>query len=138
LTGPRPAERVAGMAETRAHLCDERWIGPGGERMHELKTVQPHLADVRSGRKTFEARRDDRGFREGDLLCLREWTGSRYIGEPVTVRVTYILRNAAFFGLQPGYVVLGIERTTRADADMGRVAHGAPPWALTGEGGARG
>lgn len=38
--------------------------------IHHLKITKPWYADVRSGRKTFEVRKDDRSFQTGDLLRL--------------------------------------------------------------------
>ena len=54
---------------------------------HNLKTWPPFFEAVLEGRKTFELRRDDRG---------------------VSCRVTYLVRNVPEFGLQPGFVVLGL------------------------------
>ncbi|KEO80852.1 DUF3850 domain-containing protein [Tumebacillus flagellatus] len=40
--------------------------------IHQLKLQQPHFDAVASGEKTFELRKDDRGFQVGDTLVLRE------------------------------------------------------------------
>ena len=76
--------------------------------IHSLKCVQPYYDDVATGRKNFEVRRDDRGFEVGHWLDLYEWTGSDTTGERVLREITYLLRDAADFGLQPGFVVLGL------------------------------
>jgi hypothetical protein len=44
---------------------------------HELKTDPQVFDDVVGGRKTFEIRKDDRGFEVGDSLKLRK---TRYTG----------------------------------------------------------
>lgn len=41
--------------------------------IHELKTWPRFFEAVKTGRKTFEVRRDDRGFMPEDTLKLREW-----------------------------------------------------------------
>lgn len=63
-------------------------------RTHDLKTWPDYYVHLLDGTKTFEYRRDDRNFREGDTLLLREWdpTFERYTGREMTRRVTYILR----------------------------------------------
>ena len=40
---------------------------------HRLKCWPVFYADIVNGSKTFELRRDDRGFQVGDLLILQEW-----------------------------------------------------------------
>ena len=66
--------------------------------VHELKTWPGQFRDVAAGRKTFEVRRDDRGFAVGDRLVLREWDlpEERYTGRQLTVRVSHLLRGGEF------------------------------------------
>lgn len=79
---------------------------------HELKIWPGFLAAIESGEKTFEIRRDDRRFRPGDTLRLREWipNSKEYTGKQIEVQVIYILCDP-FFGLQPGFVCMSIRRS---------------------------
>ena len=88
------------------------------QRVHRLKTHPQMWAEVSLGVKTFEVRKDDRGFRIGDMLELMEWpvegkeclcTRSSCMSRPAILRrqVLYILRGGEW-GIEPGYVVLGI------------------------------
>lgn len=90
---------------------------------HELKTWPAFFEAVMSGSKTFEIRRDDRGFGVCDVLALREWDPAeqRYSGRALTVEVSYVLRNAVNFGLREGFAVLGLNVATvvvNADAAL--------------------
>ncbi len=40
---------------------------------HELKILPPYFEAVIDGRKTFEIRKDDRGFQAGDTVTLLEY-----------------------------------------------------------------
>lgn len=76
-------------------------------QVHELKTWPEFYAEVESGRKPFEIRKNDRAYRVGDVLWLREYeplTGN-YSGRSVRRRVTYLTT----FGQVEGMVVLGLE-----------------------------
>ena len=75
---------------------------------HELKIYPKYLDDVLSGIKTFEVRKNDRRFLVGDTLVLKEWDNIKYSGREVRATVVYMLDDK-FFGLTPGYVVLGIK-----------------------------
>lgn len=77
-------------------------------REHELKTETGYFGDVLSGRKTFEVRRKDRDYREGDLLILAEVDSSgRYTGRRLLTGVGYILDDSRY--CLPGYVILGLK-----------------------------
>jgi ASC-1-like (ASCH) protein len=75
-------------------------------KVHELKVLPEYFVAVSEGKKTFELRKDDRGFKVGDILRLREWNGNAYSGRSVCCKVTYILKS--FQGLEDDYAILGI------------------------------
>ena len=73
---------------------------------------------VQSGEKTFEVRKNDRGFQTGDLIRFIPTDGTSYRSSDGTVRehakheisghtykITYILNG---WGIKNGYVVMGI------------------------------
>jgi hypothetical protein len=41
---------------------------------HELKILPQYYCRVADGSKTFEIRKNDRGFQPGDVVVLREWS----------------------------------------------------------------
>ena len=77
-------------------------------RIHRLKTIKPYWWFVRSSKKKFELRKDDRGFQEGDILILEEWDHIEkiYTGRECKLIIKYILKD--FPGLKKGYVILGL------------------------------
>jgi hypothetical protein len=92
---------------------------PGREaREHDLKTWPAPFREVRSGAKRFEIRKNDRDYRVGDTLRLREWSDVAcvYTGPEVSARVTYLLAgaDAEQFGCAPGYCVMGIRLSDEA------------------------
>lgn len=80
---------------------------------HELKTWPEFFHVVISGEKTFELRRDDRVFRAGDTLHLREWLpiDKAYTGREAWYRVTYLMCGEAF-GLRKDWVCMAIQPTS--------------------------
>lgn len=58
---------------------------------HKLKIIPKYFNDVKSLRKTFEVRKDDRDFRINDTILLREWSDGDYTGRSCVVKITYIL-----------------------------------------------
>lgn len=93
------------------------WVRGWPYKTHTLKTVQPYFGHVRSGRKKFEVRRDDRGYQPGDLLVLAEWDGE-FTGQDCVREVVYVLRDGEDFGVQPGFVVLGLRSPTTNDRNV--------------------
>ena len=67
---------------------------------HELKIWPQYFERVADGSKTFELRRNDRGFQPGDTVVLKEYDPDHlYVNEPcgpytgrkLTFRVGYVL-----------------------------------------------
>lgn len=59
---------------------------------HELKCWDRYFERILDGTKTFEIRRDDRGFKAGDVLWLREVTPgvAGFTGRSVRKRVVFV------------------------------------------------
>lgn len=77
-------------------------------QVHELKTKDLFFRDVFSGRKTFEVRKNDRGFMPGDVLVLHEYKDADiYTGRSICVFVLYIL-DGGQYGIDKDYCVMGI------------------------------
>lgn len=82
-------------------------------RTHELKTLPEYFEEVWKGRKTFEVRKDDRGFKRWDRLRLNEWApDTGYTGRQVVAEVSYIFRGEVAPGqrsmMADGCVVMAI------------------------------
>lgn len=77
--------------------------------IHELKTVNPHFIQVWAGKKKFEIRYDDRGFKTGHILILKEYfaVSNSFSGRQIKCLVSHVLRE--YDGLKEGYVILSIE-----------------------------
>ena len=91
-------------------------------QLHELKTDPEPFKQVWHARKTFELRRDDRNFKVGDVLHLRELERrvelfndkTIYTGRGLLVLVIYLLRGPEY-GLPEDFVVMSIKLLTRLD-----------------------
>lgn len=75
---------------------------------HELKIWPQYFRAVWDGTKTFEIRSNDRDFKVGDMLVLREFDpdDNEYTGSAICKKVSYILDDQAF--VKEGYVVMGL------------------------------
>lgn len=76
---------------------------------HTLKTWPEFFDAVYDGRKTFEVRKNDRGFQTGDRLILEKFDPadpSKHAHDnALLIEVTYVLNG---FGLENGYVAMGL------------------------------
>lgn len=79
---------------------------------HELKCWPEHFHDVirpnKMKRKMVEIRKDDRGYKVGDMLHLQEYVPSKqeYTGAWADVHVTHILKGSPW--LPDGYIAMSI------------------------------
>lgn len=94
----------------------------GEPKTHVLKTHGDIWDRVASGEKTFEVRRDDRGFQKGDIVRLErwhtDWASGRYepdfdgfqpYGKPKALEfeIGFVLTGGQY-GLEPGYVAFSL------------------------------
>lgn len=83
-----------------------------GRQQHQLKLREEYADAVLSGEKNFEIRYNDRDYHKGDLIYFRVVDeNGRDIEHKLNGKefeITYVLGR---FGLQDGYVALGIKQT---------------------------
>ena len=92
--------------------------------MHTLK-IRPQFFDsVKNGIKTCEIRRNDRDFRVGDTLHLREWKPGTWEKDGYTNRsceavITHILTHDELpEGIPDGFVALSIRVLNKATIEV--------------------
>lgn len=100
-------------------------------KAHNLKLDAKYFRSVKDGRKSFEIRKNDRDYKEGDLLLLRRYKHGQYginsysminsfsesteeEADTITAVITYVTNYAQ----QDGYVVLGIKLVDIVDKDV--------------------
>lgn len=86
---------------------------------HKLKILPQYFQAVQEGTKTFEIRENDRGFKVGDTIILKEYgevlnrfnsnIEKGYTGQEITKEITYILEGEQY-GLVEGYCILGLKQ----------------------------
>lgn len=95
-------------------------------KIHHLKTLPAYYDAVERGEKTFEIRRDDRGFQRGDVVRLKRFDpqlgytsapgGGRFSEMSLDRRILWILTGGQF-GVEPGYVILALGTLDDAEPD---------------------
>lgn len=77
--------------------------------IHELKIWPEYFQAVKAGTKNFELRRNDRDFKVGDIINLKEYdaTKAEYTGrEILNKKIEYILEGDGLV-LHKDYCILG-------------------------------
>lgn len=78
---------------------------------HQLKIIPKYFKEIVDGNKNFEIRRNDRGFKIGDTLILKEYDPIKknFTGNYAKATVMYILKDKDFpIGIKEGYCIMGI------------------------------
>lgn len=78
-------------------------------KIHEIKIAAMYYEDVVSGKKSFELRKNDRGYKQGDKLIMLEFKDGKHTGRIVNADIVYMLED--YTGLAEGYCILGIQVT---------------------------
>lgn len=78
-------------------------------KVHELKIKKNYCNDILVNNKSFEIRKNDRGFQPGDVLHLKviDEATEEYTGFEIFVKVMYIHYR---LGLEEDYVCMAIKR----------------------------
>lgn len=75
--------------------------------IHELKISPNFFNDILLKGKNFEIRFNDRDFKCGDVVILKEFEGDKYLSGIIQCEIAYILEN--YTGLERDYVILGLK-----------------------------
>lgn len=76
------------------------------KKVHDVKLGTTFFDDVKTGRKTFELRKNDRGYKEGDTIVMHERKDGTTTGRTIEKKIVYMLED--FTGLEDGYCILGL------------------------------
>lgn len=76
------------------------------KKVHDVKLGTTFFDDVKTGRKTFELRKNDRGYKEGDIIVMHEYKDGITTGRTIEKKIVYMLED--FTGLEDGYCILGL------------------------------
>ena len=80
---------------------------------HYLKIEKPFADAIVEGRKTFEVRRNDRGFNADDTIVFHCVGGNVELKHKINTRVYRIPYVLSGFGLREAFVAFGIKDITR-------------------------
>lgn len=75
-----------------------------GQKVHQIRLGASFFEDACSNIKSFELRKNDRGYKVGDILEMMEFDDGRNTGRMVRKLVTYILED--YTGLDDGYCIM--------------------------------
>ncbi len=98
--------------------------GENGQKVHRIRLGESFFEDACSNIKSFELRKNDRGYKEGDLLELMEFADGRNTGRMVRKLVTYILED--YTGLEDGFCIMATSLVNKdgealQSADLGQI-----------------
>lgn len=90
------------------------------KKVHDVKLGTTFFDNVKTGRKTFELRKNDRGYKEGDTIVLHEYKDGTTTGRTITKKIVYMLED--FTGLEDGYCILGLGEAAETLQEAAAVA----------------
>lgn len=98
--------------------------GENGQRVHQIRLGASFFEDACSNIKSFELRKNDRGYKKGDILELMEFADGKNTGRMVRKLVTYILED--YTGLEDGFCIMATSLVNKDDeplqgADLGQI-----------------
>ena len=76
-------------------------------KIHDIKILPDYFEAVLKGKKNFEIRKNDRDYKPGDVLMLREWD-NEYTGRVIEKSVAWVMYNDKDM-LKEGYIAMQLE-----------------------------
>lgn len=94
-------------------MASRKYCG-GIKRIHEVKSLPKYFEEVQSGRKTFEYRKDDRGYKVGDIIKHKEYLPETdtFTGNSLETEITYILKGE--LNIPADYAIMSIVKIKEA------------------------
>lgn len=78
-------------------------------KIHRLKIKWEYMDDIDNGKKSFELRKNDRNFKENDIIHFIDTNGNKFVDfTRVYYVITYVLKDVEQYGLDKDYCILGI------------------------------
>lgn len=92
---------------------------------HNLKLIPKYYEVAEKGIKTFELRKNDRNFKEGDTVTLEEFNPENkyYTGRKFHVVITFILTSYQFEGIEEGFVIFSFKRPYELKKHNVKICH---------------
>jgi ParB family chromosome partitioning protein len=90
--------------------------GENGQKVHQIRLGESFFEDACSNAKSFELRKNDRGYKKGDILELMEFADGRNTGRMVRKLVTYILED--YTGLEDGFCIMATALVDKDDEPL--------------------
>lgn len=87
-----------------------------GQQVHQIRIAATYFEDAASGKKPFELRKNDRHYKEGDILEMMEFKDGRNTGRMIKALVTYLLEE--YTGLEDGYCIMGTKIMSVCGIDL--------------------
>ncbi|EEI9464533.1 TPA: DUF3850 domain-containing protein [Salmonella enterica] len=77
-------------------------------KIHAIKIAPKYLDAVVTGQKKAELRKNDRGYKTGDVLSLCEWKHGKYTGREWAAVITHVLPMNEIIADTENWAVLSI------------------------------
>lgn len=104
-------DRIIDLEEERK----KRKPQPRDKKIHNIKCEPESFSDIEYGLKNFEIRKNDRDYRQGDYVVLREYDGE-YTGRTLFRAITYVWHGGKY-GLSKGYCVFQMSNADPHDLE---------------------
>jgi len=84
-------------------------------KIHTIKIAPKYLNAVVAGQKKAELRKNDRNYKVGDVLSLKEWKHGKYTGREWSAVITHVLPVGEVVTGLDSWVVLSINAMSLFD-----------------------